>query len=370
MTHDESSRDEQVAKANEELVRSRTEIETLQQELAEIQRGRDASRPSCSAPRRSARRSRPSWPPPAPRSRRSSRAASSCPRRPRPPKRRCAPPARPPPPPSRSWSASGPSRSVWCRRSRTRRLATPRSWPPRRRPPRQPRPRGDPPHQSGTPGQPDREAHRGRGARALRRAAVRRRGRAAGGGRGRAASPPDGEGAARPAVGASRGETPTPSTRRRSPTSRSEDRRRIHAVHEGARARREEVALAHLGAHADHEVQEGLEGPGAADQAADGRGAALGPHGRRPRRGRRARPRRRGPHDQADRPRSAAEARRRRVGHRRRSRRPHRQPAAGRGRRLAPRRTGHGRPAPLLRRPHGDGQGHHGPARAAWTAAR
>ena len=42
VTHDESSRDEQVAKANEELVRSRTEIETLQHELGEIQRGRDA----------------------------------------------------------------------------------------------------------------------------------------------------------------------------------------------------------------------------------------------------------------------------------------------------------------------------------------
>ena len=41
-THDGSSRNEQVAKANEELVRSRTEIETLQRELAEIQRGRES----------------------------------------------------------------------------------------------------------------------------------------------------------------------------------------------------------------------------------------------------------------------------------------------------------------------------------------
>ncbi|MEO8423690.1 MAG: hypothetical protein ABI595_07210 [Actinomycetota bacterium] len=38
-----SSRNEQVAKANEELVRYRTEIETLQHELAEIQRGREAA---------------------------------------------------------------------------------------------------------------------------------------------------------------------------------------------------------------------------------------------------------------------------------------------------------------------------------------
>lgn len=42
-THAGSSHDEQVAKANAELVRSRTEIETLQRELAEIQRGGDAA---------------------------------------------------------------------------------------------------------------------------------------------------------------------------------------------------------------------------------------------------------------------------------------------------------------------------------------
>ena len=251
-----------------------------------------------------------------------------------------------------------------------------REGPPRRRARRRPggrlgqaRPRGGPARQSGTPGQPDREADRGRGARALRRAAVRRRGR--------------------PAWRRSRPSCVTSRWRRRCTTCRRSvpaadaaavdavDPQRsaggsplVHAVHEGARARREEVALAHPGADPDHEVQEGLEGPDAADQAAHGRGAAPGPHGRRPRRGRRARPRRRGPHDQADRPRSVAEARRRRVRHRRRSRRPCRQPAARGRRRLAPRRTGDRRPAPVLRRPHGDRQGHHGPAGAAWTAAR
>ena len=241
--------------------------------------------------------------------------------------------------------------SAWCRRSRTPRLVTRPSSPPPGGGRREPRPRGGPPREPGAAGQPDREADRGRGARALRRAAVRRLGRAAGGGRGRAASSPDGEGVARPAVGAPR--------RRRSPRVDATHPERsprgpplVHPVHQGARARREEVALTHLGAHADHEVQEGLEGPGAADQAADGRGAPPGPHGRRPGRGRLARARRRGAHDQADRPRGAAEARRGRVGHRRRPRRPHRQPAAGRRRRLAPRRAGRGRPAPLLRRPH------------------
>ena len=106
----------------------------------EIQRGsRGAENRAAGVRRASAKRSRASWQPRAPRSRRSSRAAWSSPRRPTPPSRSCGRLARPRPPPNRSWNGSAPSRKPSSRRSRTPRLVTrPRSPPPRQPPPSKP----------------------------------------------------------------------------------------------------------------------------------------------------------------------------------------------------------------------------------------
>ncbi len=159
--------------------------------------------------------------------------------------------------------------------------------------------------------------------------------------------------------------------------SRDEDRSRraargsprLHAVHQGAVARREQDALPHPGPHADHEVQEGLEGAGAADQAADRGGQAAGPHRGRPDRRRRAGARRGRPHDQAHRPGGVGQARRGGVGRGHGPRRPCGQRVADRGRGRAARGAGPGRAPARERRPHASGQGHHGSRGSPSTAA-